>query len=76
VVVNFCVVLGCSGRSGGGGDGGCCLIPAIVSGWKPKKQALSVECRAAWLARFGGEDVAADAAAFGRVCGDHFVSGG
>ena len=42
---------------------------------EPKKQALIVERRATWLARLRREDVAAEATAFNRVCGDHFISG-
>ena len=56
-------------------DKGYCRIPAIMSRSKPKKQALSFERRASWLARLGGEDLAADATAFNGVCGDHFISG-
>ena len=55
---------------------GYCRIPAIVSRWKPKKQALSVERRATWLARLKSEDVAADATAFNRDCGDHLYQVG
>ena len=75
VIVNFCAVLGCSNRSNREKDKGYCRIPAIVSRSKPKKQALSVERRATWLARLRREDLAADATAFNRVCGDHFISG-
>ena len=50
-------------------------IPAIVSKSKPKKQALSVERRATWLARIRREDLAADATEFYRVCSDQFISG-
>ena len=73
--VNFCAVLVCSYRSNKEKEKGYCRIPAIVSRWKPKKQALSVERRATWLARLRRENVAADATAFHRVCGDHFISG-
>ena len=69
------MVLGCSNRSNTEKDKGYCRIPAIVSRWKPKKQALSVERQATWLTRIRREDVAADATAFNRVCGDHFISG-
>ena len=75
VIVNFCAVLGCSNRSNREKDKGYCRIPAIVSRSKPKKQALSVERRAIWLARLRREDLAAYATVFNRVCGDHFISG-
>ena len=39
-------------------------IPAIVWRLKPKKQALSVEHQAIWLARIRREDLAADATNF------------
>ena len=74
-MVNFCAVLGCSNRSNREKDKGYYRIPAIVSRSKPKKQALSVERRATWLARLRRKDLAADAVAFNRVCGDHFISG-
>ena len=74
-MVNFCAVLGCSNRFNREKDKGYYRIPAIVSRSKPKKQALSVERRATWLARLRRENVAADATAFNRVCGDHFISG-
>ena len=74
-MVNFCAVLGFSNRSKRGNDKGYYRIPTIVSRSKPKKQALSVERRATWLARLIREDLAADATAFNRVCGDHFLSG-
>ena len=47
-------------------------IPAIVSRWNPKKQALSVERRVTWLARIRRDDLADDATEFYR---DHFISG-
>ena len=72
---NFCAVHGCSNRSKGGKDKGYYRIPAIVSRSKPKKQALSAERRATWLARIRREDLAADATEYYRVCGDHFISG-
>ena len=50
-------------------------IPAIVSRSKPKKQAMSVERRATWLALIRREDLVGDATEFYRVCGDHFISG-
>ena len=56
-------------------DKGYYRIPAIVSRSKPKKQALSVERRATWLARIRREDLVGDAIEFYRVCGDHFISG-
>ena len=56
-------------------DKGYCRIPTIVSRWKPKKQALSVERRATLLAHLRREDVAVEATTFNRVCGDHFISG-
>ena len=68
-------VLGCSNRSNREKDKRYCRIPAIVSRSKPKKQALSVEHRAIWLARLRREDLLGDATEFYRVCGDHFVSG-
>ena len=68
-------MLGCSNRSNTARDKGYCRIPAIVSRWKPKKQALSVERRAIWLARLRREDLVGDATEFYRVCGDHFISG-
>ena len=74
-MVNFCALLGCSNRSNRVKDKGYYRIPAIVSRSKPKKQALSVERRATWLARIRREDPAADATEFFRVCGDHFISG-
>ena len=40
-----------------------------------KKQALSVERRATWLALLRREDLVGDATEFYRVCGDHFISG-
>ena len=40
-----------------------------------KKQALSVERRATWLARLRREDLVGDATEFYRVCGDHYISG-
>ena len=74
-MVNFFTVLGLSNRSNTENYKGYYRIPAIVSRSKPKKQALSVERRATWLARRRREDLAADATAFNRVCGDHFISG-
>ena len=74
-MVNFCTVLGCSNRSNREKDKGYYHIPAIVSRWKRKKQALSVERRATWFARIRREDLAANATEFYRVCGDHFISG-
>ena len=74
-MVNFCAVLGFSNRSKREKDKGYYRIPAIVSRSKPKKQALSVERRATWLARLRREDLAADATAFNRVCCYHFISG-
>ena len=73
--MNFCAVLAYSNRSNREKDKGNFRIPAIVSTSKPKKQALSVERRATWIARLRGKDLAADATAFKRVCGDHFISG-
>ena len=69
--MNFCAVLDCSNRSNPERDKGYCRIPAIVSRSKPKKQALSVERRATWLARIRREDLVGDATEFYRVCGDH-----
>ena len=63
-MVNFCVVLGCSNRSNREKDKGYYRTPAIVWRSKPKKQALSVERRATWLARIRREDLAADATEF------------
>ena len=74
-MVNFCAVFGCSNRSKREKDKGYCSIPAIVSRANPKKQALSVERRATWLACITREDLAADTTEFYRVCGDHFISG-
>ena len=74
-MVNFCAVLGCSTRSNKEKDKGYYRIPAIVSRSKHKKQALSVERRATWLARIRREDLVGDATEFYRVCGDHFISG-
>ena len=67
-MVNFCAVLGFSNRCNRKKDKGYCRIAAVVSRSKPKKQALSVE-------RIRREDLAADATAFNRVCGDHSISG-
>ena len=74
-MVNFCAVLGCSNRSNREKDKVYYRIPAIVSRSKPKKQALSVERRATWLARIRREDLAADATEFYRVCSDQLISG-
>ncbi|XP_015777816.1 PREDICTED: uncharacterized protein LOC107355746 [Acropora digitifera] len=74
-MVNFCVVLGCSNRSNREKDNGYYRIPPILSRSKPKKQALSVERRATWLALSRRRDLAADTTEFYRVCGDHFISG-
>ena len=74
-MVNFCAVLGFSNRSNTEKDKGYYCIPAIVSTSKPKKQALSVERRATWLARLRREDLVGDATEFYTVCGDHFISG-
>ena len=74
-MVNFCAVLGFSNRSNREKDKGYYRIPATVSRSKPKKQALSVEFRATWLARIRREDLVGDATEFYRVCGDHFISG-
>ena len=71
----FCAVLDCSNRSNTEKDKGYCRIPAIVSRSKPKKQALSEERRATWLARIRREALVNDATEFYRVCGDHFISG-
>ena len=74
-MVNFCAVLGCSNRSNREKDKGYFRVPAIVSRSKPKKQALSVERRATWLARIRREDLVGDATELYRVCGDYFISG-
>lgn len=50
-------------------------MPAIVFRENAKKQALSVERRATWLARIRREDLVADTTEFYRVCGDHFIPG-
>ena len=67
VMVNFCAVFGCSNRSNREKNKGYYCIPAIVSRSSPKKQALSVERRATWLARIRRKDLAADATEFYRV---------
>ena len=54
----------CSNRSNREKYKGYYRIPAIVSRSNPKKQALSVERRATWLARIRREDLAADATDF------------
>ena len=74
-MVNFCAVLGFSNRCNRKKDKGYGRIAAVVSRSKPKKHALSVKRRATWLARIRREDLAADATAFNRVCGDHSISG-
>ena len=74
-MVNFCAVLDCSNCSNTEKNKGYYRIPAIVLRSKPKKQALSVERRATWLARIRREDLVVDATEFYRVCGDHFISG-
>ena len=74
-MVNFCAVLDCSNRSNTEKNKGYYRIPAIVLRSKPKKQALSVERRATWLARIRREDLVGDATEFYRVCGDHFIPG-
>lgn len=43
ILMNFCAVLGGSGRSSGERDKGCCRVPAIVSGSGLGGRALSVE---------------------------------
>ena len=74
-MVNFCAVLGFSNRSNREKDKGYYRIPAMATTSKVKKQALSVEHLATWLARFRREDLVGDATEFYRVCGDHFISG-
>ena len=74
-MVNFCAVLRFSNRSIREEDKRYYRIPTIVSRSKPKKQALSVQRRATWLARIRREDLVGDATEFYRVCGDHFISG-
>ena len=56
-MMNFCAVLGFSNRSKREKDKGYYRILAIVSRSKPKKQALSVQRRATWLARIRREDL-------------------
>ena len=74
-MVKFCAVFGCSNRLNREKGKGYYPIPAIVSRSNPKKQALSVDLRATWLACITREDLAADATEFYRVCSDHFISG-
>ena len=74
-MVNFCAVLRFSNRSNREKDREYYRIPSIVSRSKPKKQALSVERQATWLARIRREDLVDDATEFYRVCGDHFIAG-
>ena len=42
---------------------------------KAQRASFEVEGRTTWLTRIRGEDLAADATEFCRVCGDHFTSG-
>ena len=74
-MVNFCAVFGSSNRANREKSKGYYRLPAIVQRSNVKKQALSVERRATWLARIRREDLAADPGDFVRVCGDHFISG-
>ena len=50
-------------------------LPAIITRSNEKKQGLSRERRATWLARIRRKDLSSEAGEFVRVCSDHFISG-
>ena len=74
-MVNFCAVFGCSNRSNREEDRSFYRLPAIITRPNNKKQELSRERRATWLARIRREDLSSDPGEFVRVCSDHFISG-
>ena len=74
-MVNFCAVFGCSNRSNREKDRNFYRLPAIITRPNDKKQVLSRERRATWLARIRREDLSSDPGEFVRVSSDHFISG-
>ncbi|XP_078382409.1 uncharacterized protein LOC144665109, partial [Oculina patagonica] len=74
-MVNFCAVFGCSNRSNRDKDRSYYRLPALITRSNERKQALSRERRATWLARIRREDLSSNQGEFVRVCSDHFITG-